>query len=131
MLVIFNENIIQQLNDLNDDIMKEIRKLDGSCEPFDNFINITQTQYGPNFNIADVYFKFKYFKVRFFFFESGSEFFQKAEPRFDIYMNKPLNNEYDDYWYEFKDDLDLVMNEYLDLYTDWLNNVKKIYKNYK
>lgn len=131
MLIIFNEDICKELNNLNYDLMKEIRKLDGWCEPFNEFINIERNDYGTVLYLSDVYFKFKHFKVRFFFYESGSEFFQKAEPRFEIFMNKSLDSAFDDWLYEFKDDMDLVMNEYLDLYTDWLNDVKKIYKNYK
>ena len=131
MLVIFNEDIISQLNNFNDDIMEEIRKLDGQTKPFYDFINIKHDDYGTRLQIADVHFKFKYFEARFFFYEDESEFFHKAEPRFEIFMNKPLDYAFDDYMYEFKDDMDLVMNEYLHVYTDWLNEVKKIMRNYK
>ena len=131
MLVIFNEDIIPQLNNLNNDIMKEIRQSGGQTKPFYDFINIKQDDYGTRLQIADVHFKFKYFEARFFFYEDGSEYFQKAEPRFEIFMNKPLDYAFDDEMYEFKDDLDLVMTEYLSLYTEWLNEVKKIMKNYK
>ena len=86
MLVIFNEDICKELNNLNYDLMKEIRKLGGWCEPFNEFINIEHNNYGTVLYLSDVYFKFKHFKIRFFFQTDNKK---KAET---ASATKPIGN---------------------------------------